>query len=234
MQDDPPHPPRSSTSASAPAYSRIMTRLLLIGIAVFFVIFGEVQWAQGAGMLQSLGPWFLFVGGLVFLGEIAFRAWQSWPRHLYLASGLSTSEVLASAGADAPAPATPTAEPPSRSALSAFQRKRRHQMGLRLLLFLCGLLLGVIPLSIGVWAQQQYFEIVRSHATLSGPYDASTSTELDSLMKTFFGASLPALYGVVPAGMFLVFRPLRFFALGVLLGVLISLGVLFVLSYNFE
>ena len=103
-------------------------------------------------------------------------------------------------------------------------------MGLRFLLFLVGLLLGVIPLSIGMWAQQQYFALV--HA--AGFYDASLSAELDALMKTFTGALLPALYGVVPAGMLLVFKPLRAFALGLLLGVLISLGGLAILSYNFE
>lgn len=249
MQDNPPHPPRSNTSAPAPAFGRIMTRLLLLGIAVCFVIFGEVQWTQGAGMLQSLGPWFLLVGGLVFVGEIAFRTWQSWPRHQYIASSQNVSDalgnrgewaapreniLLVSAGADAPAPTPPTPELSSRSALSASQSKQRHQMGLRLLLFLLGVLVGVIPLSFGVWAQQQYFDIVRAYATLSDPYDASTSAKLYGLMQMFTEAALPALYGVLPASMLLVFRPLRFFALGVLLGVLLSLGGLFILSYNFE
>ena len=53
-------------------------------------------------------------------------------------------------------------------------------------------------------------------------------------METFYGAVFPALYGVLPASMLLVFGPMRFFALGLLLGVLISLAVLFILNYNFE
>src|ERR1051326_5172568 len=179
MQDDPPTSPRRSTAASASAPGRIMTRLLLFGIALFCVIFGEVQWAQGAGILQSLGPWFLLIGCLVFLGEIAFRAWKyrSWP--LYRASSevvskalgkqskwtsLRENTLLTSAAANAPAPPTPTPELPSRSDLSAAQRKQRYQMGLHLLLFIFGLLLGLLPLFMGARAQQQYFEIVRYQA----------------------------------------------------------------------
>lgn len=225
--------------------------LLLVSIAVCFVIVGEAQWTQGTGMPQRLGPWFLLVGCLVFLGELVSRTGQSWGRYIPLGRGQRSAEAfgqpseraprgepiqLASAPASVSAPTAPLLEQPSQRLGSAPQRQHRSLVSRPLLVVLFGLLLGVMPLFIGGWVQLQYFAIVRAYAArpFTGPYDANTSATLDGLMQTFFEAELVAYYGVLPVSMLLVFRPVRFFTLGLLLGVLIALGSLFVLNLNFE